>query len=109
MGAGDRERDIAERAQRALREAYAAARACSDRPDATGPEEIEMGWGIAFGSAYSELQQLAATLRDAELRRLVDELGATFDEWIEDPSSGFRSDIESTRDELHRRLDRYIR
>jgi hypothetical protein len=107
MDPSDRERDIAERAQRALREAYAAARACSDRPDATAPEE--MGWGVAFGSAYTELQQLAASLRDGEVRRLVSELGEMFDAWIEDPTSGFRSDIQSTSDELQGRLDRYIR
>jgi hypothetical protein len=32
-----------------------------------------------------------------------------FDAWIEDPTSGFRSDIQSTSDELQGRLDRYIR
>jgi hypothetical protein len=94
-------------AQRALYEAYAAARACSDRPDATVPEE--MGWAIAFGSAYAELQQLAASLEDGEVLRLVNELGAMFDDWIENPSSGLPSELEPTQEELRKRLDRYTR
>jgi hypothetical protein len=102
----DRKRDISVQAQRALHEAYAAARACSDRPDATVPED--MGWAIAFGSAYAELQELAASLKDGEVRRLVNELGAMFDDWIEDPSSGFRSELQRTQSELRGRLDRYI-
>ena len=68
-----------------------------------------MGWGIAFGSAYAELLQLGASLKDGEVRRLVSELGEMLEDWIEDPARGFRREIQSTTDELQERLDRYIR
>jgi hypothetical protein len=107
---GDREREIARQAQRALDEAYAAI--CAWRADAEA-----MAWGIAFGSASTELRELASRLDDFGLRRLAGEFAAACDEWVEllvfnddvvDPSSEFPPGLHPARDQLRARLDRYL-